>query len=156
MPVAAELEQAIQRGDIPFIPFAHLRQHLETVARGKMPATPFTTFYDLFDEDRNTPRLHLFSSRTYPSGTSEPFLFRRVEVKPKCRKIPQVIFAGTLGKDGAKRIGIYVHGQNLLRDRDDGFNHTVFSNTPNHPEATIIPRKFPQGGTNSYHLSGTS
>ena len=147
MPVAAELEKAIQRGKIPFMPFAHLRQHLETVARGKMPATPFTTFYDLFGEDQDTPRLHLFSSKTYRSRTSEPYLFRRREVKPSYRSRPQVTFAGISGKDGEKKIGIYVHEQNLLSAKNTEFNYTVISNIPNHPETTIIPRKSPQSGS---------
>lgn len=146
MPVATELEKAIQRGKIPFIPFAHLRKHIESIVSGQVPSTSFTTFFDLFDGKQDVPRLHLFSSRTYPSGTSEPYLFRRRNVKPSCQDLPQVTFTGISGEDGAKTIGIYVHRQNLLSVKNNDFNYTVISDTPNHPEATIIPIKSPLGG----------
>ena len=53
------VEEAIQRGEIPFIPFAHFRKHIESIVSGQVPSTPFTTSFDLFNEKQDVPRLHL-------------------------------------------------------------------------------------------------
>ena len=106
MPAVSEITEysrrmildTIQNGEFPFVPFTHVRKHIESIVRGQIPATTFTTLLDLFGEEGDAPRLNLFSSKSSPAGITVTFLFRRVEVNPKWRKIPQVTFAGILGE----------------------------------------------------------